>query len=424
MARAAIQLVVRVEKKGNRLNCIEVHSNEPIAEKVPYGARRFASDNGTFLAKVITKAGNTLWRRIDQVPIDYSNPFIGVAESSGDKPNDNEYRPLTNDEVRVGVMNAYSKKPNTLILPELQWKLAARAMLRGENILFIGASGSGKTLSAATLAKVYGRPFFRFNMGALQDARTSLIGNTHYNPEKGTFFAQSDFITAITTPGAAILLDEVTRLSNDAENILLTALDKDQRYLRIDENPDNPVVHIAPGVCFFGTANIGTEYTSTRTIDRATKDRFTTIVDIPLLTEQQEYDLLKLLYSDVNKELLKGVAKVAAFTRDDIVSDEPKLSTIISTRSTVEQVALLIDGFHFSEVMEAIVLPMYDIEGGVESERAYMRQFCQGESHLDRVDIFPKLGDNTRDVRDVKATESSDAEIEDIFDPEFDAFVN
>jgi len=429
MAKAAIQLVVKVEKKGSRLIPIEIHSNEPIVEKIPYGARRFANDNGTFLAKVVTKAGNILWRRIPEVPIDYSNPFIGVAENviSGDNSNrDAENRKLTDDEIRVGVMNAYSKKPNTLILPELQWKLATRAVLRGENIIFIGHSGGGKTLTAKTLAEAYNRPFFKFNMGAMTDARTSLVGNTHYNPEKGTFFAASDFIKAITTPKAVILLDEMTRMSNDAENLILTVLDADQRYIRIDENPDCPVISVAEGVVFFATANIGTEYTSTRTIDRATKDRFTTIVDIPLLTEQKEYDLLKLLYSDVNKELLKGIAEVAWLTREDVQSEEPKLSTIISTRSTVEQVALLIDGFRFSEVMEAIVLPMYDKEGGVESEQAYMRQVIQGKSHLDRVDVFLKLRDRDDDASTETGTETGDVahDLADLFDSVRDSCSN
>jgi MoxR-like ATPase len=373
------------------------------------------------LAKVITKAGNILWRRIDEIPEDYSNPFIGVAtpEVSGDNSN-NTIRMATDDEVRVAVQNAYAKKPETLILPELQWKLATRAVLRGENIIFIGHSGGGKTLTARTIAKVYGRPFFKFNMGAMTDARTSIIGNTHYNPDKGTFFAPSDFIKAITTPHAVILLDEMTRMSNDAENLILTALDRDQRYLRIDENPDCPVVEVAEGVVFFATANIGTEYTSTRTIDRATKDRFTTLVDIPLLTEQQEYDLLKLLYPEVNKDLLRGVAKVAYFTREDQMSDEPRLSTIVSTRSTVEQVALLIDGFRFSEVQEAIVLPMFDAEGGVESERSYMKSMIQGESHLDRVATIIGM-DVVEDNRDA---EDADEDEGDLFSSDADAFTN
>ena len=412
------EVIVRIEKSGTKMMPIEITSNEPISDKVPYGARRWANEEDYYLGKTISAAGNVFWRKIlkEDVPKGYS---YGVAKI-GETDNNGVYKKLSDDEIRTAVTSAYAKKPATLVLGELQWKLATRALLRGENIIFLGASGGGKTLTARTIAKSYGRPFHKFNLGAMSDARTSLIGNTHYSPEKGTFFAQSEFITAIQTPGAVVLLDEMTRMSNDAENILLTVLDADQRYIRIDENPDCPVIEVADGVVFFATANVGTEYTSTRTIDRATKDRFTTIVDIAVLTEQEEYDLLKLLYPLVNKDLLKGIAKVATYTRDNIVSEEPELSTIISTRSTVEQVALLIDGFRFSEVMEAIVLPMYDKEGGVESEQAHMKQVIQGESHLDNVVTIPSLSPNPEIVdRD----ENPDAELEDLFDESQDAFV-
>lgn len=415
--QARYEVIVKIEKQGNKMMATEVTTNTPITEKIPYGARKWAFEEDYFLGKTISKAGNVFWRKVKgSVPKDYN--FGSAVADNGDTDNTNGYKKLSDDEIRVAVLNSYSKKPNTLVLNELNWKLATRALLRGENIEFRGASGGGKTLSARTVAEVYGRPFFKFNLGAMSDARTSLIGNTHYKPETGTFFAQSEFITAITTKGAVVLLDEISRMGNDAENILLTVLDADQRYIRIDENPDCPIIEVAEGVVFFATANIGTEYTSTRTIDRATSDRFTTIVDIPLLTEDQEYNLLKILYPKVNKELLKGVAYVAWYTRENLMSEEPDLSTIISTRSTVEQVALLIDGFKFSEVMEAIVFPMFDAEGGVESERTHMKTLVQGKSDLDYVDVYPMPKKKAETVEDIEA---EDVDSEDLFG-ENDAF--
>jgi MoxR-like ATPase len=418
--KSKVSLVVEIVKNGNHMSGVEVISKEPVTDKIPYGAKKTAYSKGLYLAKTTSKAGNTFWRRTKDIPTDYSNPFDSAP--NGDKENeDTGYRVYTDDEIRIAIANSYSKKPDTLVLSELNWRLASRALLRGENIIFVGYSGGGKTLTATTIAKAYNRPVWKFNLGAFQDARTSLIGATHYNPEKGTFFAQSEFITAIQIPGAVIILDEITRMSNDAENILMTVLDADQRYIRIDESPNTPVVTVAEGVIFFATANMGTEYTSTRIIDRATRDRFTTIVDISVLTEQQEYDLLKLLYPKVNKDLLKGVAKIASYTRDNVMSEEPELSTLISTRSTVEQVALLIDGFKFSEVCEAIVLPLYDQEGGVESERSHMKQVCQGMSHLDKVSTFPTAKKKEEEIDEVGIDEPDNPD--DLFDEGRDAFV-
>ncbi len=80
-------------------------------------------------------------------------------------------------------------------------------------------AGCGKTLAAKALTKGLKRPDFYFNLGATQDARATLIGNTHFDSKKGTFFAESAFVKAITTPNAVVLLDELSRAHPDAWNI-------------------------------------------------------------------------------------------------------------------------------------------------------------------------------------------------------------
>jgi MoxR-like ATPase len=77
------------------------------------------------------------------------------------------------------------------------------------------------------------------------------------------------------------LLDELSRAHPEAWNILMTVLDEGQRYLSLDEDVDSPTIMVASNVSFIATANIGTEYTSTRVLDRALMDRFEIIeVDI------------------------------------------------------------------------------------------------------------------------------------------------
>ncbi len=165
-------------------------------------------------------------------------------------------------------------KPESLIISDSKWKFIVRAVLRGENIMLRGDAGTGKTLAVTTVAKVMDRPFFYFNLGATQDPRSTLIGNTHFNKETGTYFAQSTFVKAIQTEGAVILLDELSRAHPEAWNILMTVLDESQRYLRIDESPDTEVVKVADGVSFLATSNEGIQYTSTRKVDFALADRF------------------------------------------------------------------------------------------------------------------------------------------------------
>ena len=121
-------------------------------------------------------------------------------------------------------------KPESLIISDSKWKFIVRAVLRGENIMLRGDAGTGKTLAVTTVAKVMDRPFFYFNLGATQDPRSTLIGNTHFNKETGTYFAQSTFVKAVQTEGAVILLDELSRAHPEAWNILMTVLDESQRY--------------------------------------------------------------------------------------------------------------------------------------------------------------------------------------------------
>ena len=69
----------------------------------------------------------------------------------------------------------------------------------------------------------------------------------------------------------------------------MTVLDEGQRYLRLDEDVNAPLIKVANGVSFIATANIGTEYTSTRVLDRALMDRFE-IIEVDILSLSQEED--------------------------------------------------------------------------------------------------------------------------------------
>ncbi len=114
-------------------------------------------------------------------------------------------------------------RPSSLIMDDLKWKYMVRSAIRGKNILLLGPTGCGKTLAAQTVAKAIGREdnFFYFNLGATQDARSALIGNTHFDKKTGTLFKESSFIKAIRTPNAIILLDEISRSHHDGVNILM-----------------------------------------------------------------------------------------------------------------------------------------------------------------------------------------------------------
>ena len=364
-------LVVKVEKIAHgEYSAIDPQGTDYTEEIPDHALRRAVRETG-FLYEMKTSSGSVQWRNGD--PVEFANLFTKTRAMTSVDNNNTEAQ----EEVREFIHNSVDMIPEDLKIADIKWKYLIRSIVRGNNILMTGPSGCGKTLVAQTLANVFSdRQFFSFNLGATQDARASLIGNTHYNNEKGTFVAEALFVRAIQTPNAIILLDEFSRAHHDAVNILMTVLDKNQQYLRIDEDPDTPTINVADGVSFIATANIGAEYTATRVIDRAILDRFQ-IIEMDPLSEDEEFVLLKTKYPGVPSDRLHAIAEIADHTRKSVKSDDPQVSTIISTRQSVELAGLLYDGFTLEDAATVCIYPFYPDAGGIESERTYMKQVIQ-----------------------------------------------
>ena len=280
------------------------------------------------------------------------------------------------DPVLAFIHNSPELIPDSMKISDLKWKYLVRSAVRSKNIMMTGPAGCGKTMAAKKVVEALKRPHFYFNLGATQDPRSTLIGNTHFKKEEGTTFSESAFVKAIQTKDAIILLDELSRAHPEAWNILMTVLDQGQRYLRLDEQENAPTIEVAEGVCFIATANIGNEYTATRAMDRALVDRFI-IVEMDMLDKDQESALLKDLHPGITREQSEHIAEIASMTRKETKSDAPRITNSISTRISVEIAGLLEDGFTLTEAAEVCIYPFFDEDGGVDSERTFMKQVVQ-----------------------------------------------
>lgn len=389
-------ITVYVKQVGRFVKAFDGDGND-WTKSVPQNLRLSARDTGESIISI--DGGDNWYLSGDTVPVSNtveatdSLQFVQHVPVTVDNP--------TQETVGITQIPKFvhteslTLKPKNFIISDLKWKYLVRSVLRGRNIMMTGHAGSGKTQIAYTIAKTLQRPNFYVNLGSTQDPRSTLIGNTHFSKESGTYFAQSLFVTAIQTPNAVILLDELSRAHPEAWNILMTVLDPGQRYLRLDEKDDSPTIKVADGVSFIATANIGNEFTATRTLDRALLDRFI-IVEMEQLSVEQEQHLLQMLYPTVNSKLIKALAEIAGDTRTQLLSDSPKVSTAISTRMNVEGVSLLADGFKLSEVAEVVIYPFYSMDGGIDSERTYMKQLVQ--KYLGDEANDTKLFDVTTDV--------------------------
>ena len=362
-----IGTIVKIEMSGNRYNAWDSDGNK-LTSFIRTGTRKSAYDAGKALECREGKGGRIYWWKVDM-------DKFGVISHIPDAPSEVDV-PDGHAEIVDFINTSYKLKPKGVVMKELKWKYLIRSAVRGKNIMMTGQAGCGKTMAAKSLVNALDRPDFYFNLGATQDPRSTLIGNVHFNKESGTFFSESLFVKAIQTENAVVLLDELTRAHPDAWNILMTVLDQGQRYLRLDEADGQSTIKVANGVTFIATANIGNEYTATRQLDKALMDRFT-IIEMDILTDEEEFGLLKYMFPTVDESELKNIADITHLTRVEASTDNPRITSGVSTRTSVEIAGLLFDGFSLMESADITIYPQYDATGGVDSERTFIKQIVQ-----------------------------------------------
>ena len=195
-------VVVRIEKSGNRYNAWDTDGVKRTSE-ITSGCRKNAYNGGYLLGRFPSTASKSgfSWRKISDNMMVENTPAPVNDNTSVEVPTEHA-------EVLNFIHSSYSLKPKMLMMSELKWKYLVRSGVRGKNIMMTGPAGCGKTMAAKSLVNSLDRPDYYFNLGATQDPRSTLIGNTHFDSKKGTYFAESHFVKAIQTPNAGILLDE------------------------------------------------------------------------------------------------------------------------------------------------------------------------------------------------------------------------
>jgi MoxR-like ATPase len=348
--------LVKITQEGADYIATDIFGEEWTAD-IDLNTRKLAFDNNRALERNVY-GDETMWVK---VPI---AKFKSVTKDD------------SNNAIKTQIANSIDRIPETLIVNPLKWKFAVRTILRGECIMVTGPAGCGKTSLMQALPKAMGRPYFHFNLGATQDPKSSLLGNSHLNTETGTYFVESEFIEAIQTENAIIGLDELSRANPEGWNIIMPMLDPLIGQITLDERADGKIIKKAPGVTFIATANIGSEYTSTRQMDWAMVERFTN-VEMDILNFEQEVQLLTMLYPNLSADDIAHIAETAIATRDEVASAQGKLSSFISTRTTKRLAGLVYDGFSFGESFEAAVFSQYDADGGAASERNFIKKHIQ-----------------------------------------------
>ena len=153
------------------------------------------------------------------------------------------------------------------------WRLLLRNILTGTNTLMVSPTGTGKTELVMHACKKMSIECNVFNMGTIFDPISELLG-VHRLVGGSSKFDYAKFAQDVQKP-CVILLDELSRAPVTTNNDLFPCLDS-RRTLPVDMAGGEDVrnIKIHPHCVFIATANVGSEYTGTMSMDRALVGRF------------------------------------------------------------------------------------------------------------------------------------------------------
>ena len=248
------------------------------------------------------------------------------------------------------------------------WRLLLRNILTGTNTMMIGPTGTGKTELVMLACRKLGIECNVYNMGTIFDPISELLG-VHRLVGGSSTFDYAKFARDVQKPGV-ILLDELSRAPVTTNNVLFPCLDS-RRVLPVDMagGDDLRVIPLHPKCVFVATANVGSEYTGTMSMDRALVGRFFPLELGYMESEEEKKVLVK--RHGISESDARNIVTVAATVRSKHAATE--LSSSLSTRETLMAARLISDGWSAQKAMELTFLPLF--EGTkVEGERAVVMQ--------------------------------------------------
>jgi len=257
---------------------------------------------------------------------------------------------------------------------DLWIQLAMRGKAAG--MLAIGPSGCGKT-------EGYTRGFAKHDIPVLVQHVSTITDPEKWLGHKeigidGTTFVLSDLMNHIQKPGATIF-DELNRAHPSILNIIMSLLDG-QRRIQVPElqgeRGEPFYVYVNPSHMFVATANIGTGYGGTYTMDVALLERFPYRLprDFPPAEEEQ-----KVLMRRTGVELKDAERMVYIANRSRQMWRDDKIDRPISTRTLIHWAVLVSAGMPIPRAAEFSVLGAYRDESVDGDDMLAVKALIEGK---------------------------------------------
>lgn len=143
----------------------------------------------------------------------YAKMFIEMGYTVDVDAKCKEYKEDASGTLRDRIMRQFPCPSETEtgfhVEPET-WYLLIRNIIRGENTLLIGPTGSGKTEIVKHIATAMDKVLNYQDMGTVQDAQSALLGVHRLNKDGHSDFDYAPFVGHIQKEGI-VLLDELNR---------------------------------------------------------------------------------------------------------------------------------------------------------------------------------------------------------------------
>ena len=224
------------------------------------------------------------------------------------------------------------------------YKILRRNIEKKKNTLILGPTGYGKTELVHNMAEHLGVPITIFDMGTMTDPIMGLVGTNTIQVEDGVTvskFIKSRFSAAIQRPGI-ILLDELSRASLQANNLLFPCLDFRRELSMEYAFNDSEPIKLHPECVIFATANIGSQYSGTNKMDRALLDRFI-LIEMDTLATGQIKEVIKYTYPSVSDDDISTM--VSIYEKINKANEDFTISFGLSFRHLREVASFVQDGF-------------------------------------------------------------------------------